>query len=44
MVLSGSVPAGKLLLWLLIVLLMSFAGSACSDWIDQRKAAKAARR
>ena len=42
--LSGSVPTSKLLLWLVFVLLMSFLGSAYSDWDDRRKAAKEARR
>lgn len=42
--LSGTVPPWKLLLWLFFVLLMSFVGSAYSDWDDRRKAAKAKRR
>lgn len=42
--LSGSLPPWKLLLWLIFVLLMSFLGSAYSDWDDRRKAAKVRRR
>lgn len=38
--LSGKVPPWELLLWLLFILLMSYVGSAFSDWDDRRKAAK----
>ena len=38
--LSGTVPSWKLLLWLLFILLMSYLGSAFSEWDDRRKAAK----
>ena len=41
LVMSGTVPPWKLVLWLVLVLLMSFLGSAVSDWDDRRKAAKA---
>jgi hypothetical protein len=44
LLLSGTVPPSKLLLWLGFVLLISFLSSAFSDWDDRRKAAKAMRR
>ena len=43
LVMSGTDPPWKLVLWLVLVLLMSFLSAAFSDWDDRRKAAKASR-
>lgn len=40
LLLSGTVPPWKILLWLVFVLVVSFLSSASSDWDDRRKAAK----
>lgn len=44
LLMSGTVPLWKHLLWVVFILLMSFLCSALSDWDDRRKAAKAGRR